>query len=588
MSNTASDREAWTVCNETDARLRVSLDEARDGEHWFELAPFERRPWTKGQRPQWPPRFEPRDEKAVDNDVRTEDQLLQRLQSHGCVRLLPKASTTGVNVEGLFPVVFGFGFAVVMTTKQIVPQAAASEIVAIVVGLVTVIAVVGTMCWKLGWYGTLRTLAQLAALLLTLAIGIGLPFFVIYRYGQGSTLWETSSLEGYGRLGQGAFIAVAALFPALLYYLFDRFRLGTLRAEFERHALRFDPQVRWLADVRSKYGARLDETYGTEVGTDVSRQGSGTRWPVQLGTLVVTGGWLAVLAPVGAPPPAATAADLLAYLRPQAALPAYGFLGAYFFAVFAMSRRYTRGDLQPKTYSHVVARMLIVTIAAWVLDEAIPDEGEWRTVALVVTFIVGVLPNTFYTVLGEIIRLKVLVRALASLEEKSPLTNIEGIDLYDRTRLAEEGVTNVQGLAHHDVIDLMLATRIPVPRLVDWLDQAILWLHASPATDDAPAEEAAAPAVGAGLHAELRRHGVRTATSFLRLREQVDELRADTAPAAATLPWPRLRMLEEALKHDEWLPCVQHWHQRRPALRHFVLDSGSGAVRELPPEYGAA
>ncbi len=38
-------------------------------------------------------------------------------------------------------------------------------------------------------------------------------------------------------------------------------------------------------------------------------------------------------------------------------------------------------------------------------------------------------------------------------------------------------MNNVEALAHHDVVDLMLATRIPVPRLVDWVDQAILYLH---------------------------------------------------------------------------------------------------------------
>ena len=37
-----------------------------------------------------------------------------------------------------------------------------------------------------------------------------------------------------------------------------------------------------------------------------------------------------------------------------------------------------------------------------------------------------------------------------------PLTALEGIDLYDRTRLASEGVTNIEALAHHNMIDLVL------------------------------------------------------------------------------------------------------------------------------------
>ena len=67
--------------------------------------------------------------------------------------------------------------------------------------------------------------------------------------------------------------------------------------------------------------------------------------------------------------------------------------------------------------------------------------------------------------------------------ERDPLTNLEGIDLYDRARLLDEGVSNVEGLAHHDLIELMLQTRIPAPRLVDWIDQAILYLHVGVAGD---------------------------------------------------------------------------------------------------------
>ena len=34
-----------------------------------------------------------------------------------------------------------------------------------------------------------------------------------------------------------------------------------------------------------------------------------------------------------------------------------------------------------------------------------------------------------------------------------------GIDLYDRSRLAEEGINNVEALAHYDIVRLLLRTR---------------------------------------------------------------------------------------------------------------------------------
>ena len=63
------------------------------------------------------------------------------------------------------------------------------------------------------------------------------------------------------------------------------------------------------------------------------------------------------------------------------------------------------------------------------------------------------------------------------LHEPAPLTDLEGIDLYDRTRLAEEGINNVEALAHADIVDLMSSTRISAAELVDWTDQAILYLR---------------------------------------------------------------------------------------------------------------
>src|SRR3712207_9305525 len=75
------------------------------------------------------------------------------------------------------------------------------------------------------------------------------------------------------------------------------------------------------------------------------------------------------------------------------------------------------------------------------------------------------------------------------------------MDIYERTRLEEEGITGIQALARHDLIDLILSSRIPVPRLIDWLDQALLYQHAAEHIDT------------------LRKRGIRTATDFLQVYE---------------------------------------------------------------------
>src|SRR5205085_1275801 len=78
-------------------------------------------------------------------------------------------------------------------------------------------------------------------------------------------------------------------------------------------------------------------------------------------------------------------------------------------------------------------------------------------------------------------------------------SQLDDVDIYERTRLEEEGITSVQALARHDLVDLILSSRIPVPRLIDWVDQAVLQQHVP---DDAAA---------------MRRLGIRTATDYLQV-----------------------------------------------------------------------
>ncbi|HYR06117.1 MAG TPA: hypothetical protein VEQ60_00010, partial [Longimicrobium sp.] len=142
-----------------------------------------------------------------------------------------------------------------------------------------------------------------------------------------------------------------------------------------------------------------------------------------------------------------------------------------------------------------------------------------------------------------------------SMEEKDPLSRLEGITLYDRARLLEEGIENVENLAHHDLIELMLRTRIPTTRVVDLVDQAILYLHVRSAVDE---ETEAA-------RETLRRIGVRTATDLLEVEARMPpELREGfyaTLGHEGTLP--RLRMVCLAVADDEWMPQLNHWRDTR-------------------------
>jgi hypothetical protein len=43
--------------------------------------------------------------------------------------------------------------------------------------------------------------------------------------------------------------------------------------------------------------------------------------------------------------------------------------------------------------------------------------------------------------------------------------------------LIDEGIENMENLAHAVLIELMLQTRIPLSTLIDWIDQSILFLY---------------------------------------------------------------------------------------------------------------
>jgi hypothetical protein len=415
--------------------------------------------------------------------------------------------------------------------------------------------------------------SQAINLLLVLVTGVGLTAATIWYFGNGWALWnamtelgaaDTSSLALLGRVLQLVLISIVSLFPALLYFLFDRYRLGTLREIFEQNIFRLDPNLRSLTDVRAKYGRQLDELYGHDPLTARGRQLRGTRWPIWVCTLVITIGWIVTLQPIGE---GTAEKSLLDFLTPNQSPIVFAFLGAYYFAVTSLSRRYTRGDLRPKAYSHIVVRIFIVVILAWVIQVLIGADST----ALAMSFVIGVVPDTFWTAFNEFARNQVLGRMIHSLKEKDPLTNLEGIDLYDRARLAEEGVTNVESFAHHDLIDLILATRIPIPRLVDWLDQSVLYLHLSGErlTPEVASDAKAEPLAGGALRQSLRMYGIRTATEFIRTYEAAREGNQLDAYAEiittlkpnAKLQVSAFQILHDALADDEWIAALKHWRK---------------------------
>jgi tetratricopeptide (TPR) repeat protein len=410
-----------------------------------------------------------------------------------------------------------------------------------------------------------RFLAQALSLIVILAIGLGLPAGTIYFFGGGKTLLADPSPKLFARLLQVGFIATASLVPVLLFFLFDRFQLNTLRTRLYRDLFRLDRGLKTRSEIDTKYGSQIREAYGPE-DEGRGRLARGTRWPVLVCAFVVTIGWLASFTPVGE----IDIASVQKPLFPVRSVLTFGFLGAYFFGLQLISRRYARGDLKPKAYSYITIRILIVVVLSWVLEIFSADSKA----ILLLAFLMGILPDEFFTLVKEKFRGQALAKITPE-AEKHPLTRLEGIDLYDRARLEQEGIVNVESFAHHDLINLVLETQIPVPRLVDWMDQAILYLHVI----EKDTVEGQQP-----TREKLREYGIRTATDLLTcwkaadVRQELNEFRkllGDSKPY-------RLEVIRDALLDDEWLERVQDWRnddEREPKTIEAVPRTFDGKLR---------
>jgi hypothetical protein len=221
-----------------------------------------------------------------------------------------------------------------------------------------------------------------------------------------------------------------------------------------------------------------------------------------------------------------------------------------------------RADLGPKAYSHVAVRIIIASILAWVASQALADPRTSQAAdvaevgsVLSIAFFIGFLPETSLAVLQDLLKNRFIGRFISTLDERQPLGDLEGITLYDRARLLEEGIENVENIAHHNLVDLLLRTRIPAPRLVDLVDQAILYLHAQDRGAGEP-----------GFLKTLKCCGVRTATDLERVAPML-------GPSAGLVLSPelqhRVRVLCEALEDDEWMEHLRSWHKYRKSYHHI-------------------
>ena len=261
-----------------------------------------------------------------------------------------------------------------------------------------------------------------------------------------------------------------------------------------------------LADRPNIYRDKFEAHYGNGTARDqgcvspAAPRGTGaqlraeTFLPVFLATAVFAAGWAAVLlrpSLFGASPGVGrSTADVLRL----------GFMGAYLFTLQMLVRRYFQADLKASAYVNAVTRVASALVLVLVVHLAMPSKTS-PEVTVAVAFVIGFFPLVGLQALQKAAALA-LRTVVPSLRNSYPLSDLDGLSVWYEARLLELGIEDMQNLATANLVDVTLHSRVPVSRLVDWVDQAHLYLHLAPQGGDGSDRKA------------LRRLGIRSATAL--------------------------------------------------------------------------
>jgi hypothetical protein len=281
-------------------------------------------------------------------------------------------------------------------------------------------------------------------------------------------------------------------------------------------------------------------------------------FPLFLATAVFAAGWAAVLWDTRFLTAPAGASDVLKY----------GFLGGYAFVASMLIRRYFQSDLRPSAYASAVYRIAFVLLIVAVLHQVMHSGEPMAGRAEIATvFIVGFFPLAALQALQHVAA-RALSLALPSLTSDYPLDQLDGFNVWYQARLAEEGVEDMQNLTTMNLVDVILHTRVPAGRLVDWADQAFLFTHLED-VEGAAADGAGDAVGGQAARRRLRRVGIRTATDLLKAFSVPQRPAEGGGPAerlfalpegvSPPLPEGQLRLLVKVLAQEPALNPVWNW-----------------------------
>jgi hypothetical protein len=330
--------------------------------------------------------------------------------------------------------------------------------------------------------------------------------------GVAVVLFTGALLDAFWRMAVAELMLVAllAVVPAWLYLefvthrgqgLYDEYVLNLFRLHIDEYRnLPAPPQhtsyyLPWHAAHKTLrtsskdnlYRRKFEAVYGpASVSTkaligrhsDGWRQLARTFGPVVLATLVLCLGWALTFQPELLRQATPGATPLSGRSQIATAPLQFAFVGAYVFIVQDLTRRYFRDDLKPGAYISAVVRVIVVTMIVTAVNQVWPAQSRvlGDEAKAVFAFLVGFFPESGLRLLVASLT-RPLARLFPSVGAEFPLHEIDGLSIWYEARLLEEGIEDIENLTTANLVDVMLRTRVPLNRLVDWLDQGFLFLH---------------------------------------------------------------------------------------------------------------
>ena len=199
----------------------------------------------------------------------------------------------------------------------------------------------------------------------------------------------------------------------------------------------------------------------------------------------------------------------------------FGFLGDYINFINVLIVKFFTMDINPESYVNGTVRMVTGSVLALLLSFVLPL--DWISAGPAsysflpaASFLFGFFPTRAFRLLDKLVSQR--VGWITTTRRETPLGDLPGISMTHEIRLTQEGIDNVENLAHARVLDMTIRTGFGYTQLCEWQGRAWLWTHLG--------EDAARFETATGLLSldELRNYLKKSGESEATINEMVQSL----------------------------------------------------------------